>query len=122
MSQPHQLSHQEYALILENIDDAVVAINQLGKIIFFNSAAQLFSGLSEKQTIDQSFFQCFQGQETLCYLARTALDEGRSISSHETVTLRTSNSQQRHVSVTASPVFSESERQQGAVIVLHDLI
>ena len=121
MSNPAHLSHQEYALILENIDDAVIAINQQGKIIFFNSAAQLYSGLSEKQTIDQSFFKCFQGQETLCYLARTALDEGRSISSHETITLRTSSSQPRQVSVSASPIFSGSDPQQGTVVVLHDL-
>lgn len=121
MSQPHQLSHQEYALILENIDDAIIAVDQQGKIIYFNSSAQLFSGLSEKQSINQSFFECFQGQETLCYLARTTLEEGRSISSHETVTLRTANSQHRQVSITASPIFPASAPQQGAVIVLHDL-
>lgn len=121
MSQPHQLSHQEYALILENIDDAIIAVDQHGKIIYFNSSAQLFSGLSEKQSINQSFFECFQGQETLCYLARTTLEEGRSISSHETVTLRTANSLQRQVSITASPIFPASAPQQGAVIVLHDL-
>ena len=121
MSEPHQLSHQEYALILENIDDAIIAVDQQGKIIYFNSSAQLFSGLSEKQSINQSFFECFQGQETLCYLARTTLEEGRSISSHETVTLRTANSQHRQVSITASPIFPASAPQQGAVIVLHDL-
>jgi len=121
MSLPHQLSHQEYALILENIDDAIIAVDQQGKIIYFNSSAQLFSGLSEKQSINQSFFECFQGQKTLCYLARTTLEEGRSISSHETVTLRTPNSQHRQVSITASPIFPASAPQQGAVIVLHDL-
>ncbi|MEE4253769.1 MAG: ATP-binding protein [Desulfuromusa sp.] len=121
MSQPHQLTHQEYALILENIDDAIIAVDQQGKIIYFNSSAQLFSGLSEKQSINQSFFECFQEQETLCYLARTTLEEGRSISSHETVTLRTANSQHRQVSITASPIFPASAPQQGAVIVLHDL-
>ena len=39
MSQPHQLTHQEYALILENIDDAIIAVDQQGKIIYFNSSA-----------------------------------------------------------------------------------
>ncbi|MDA3902909.1 MAG: ATP-binding protein [Desulfuromusa sp.] len=121
MSSPHQLSHQEYAMILENVDDAVIAIDQQGEIIFFNSAAQHYTGLSEKQSLGQSFFQCFQWQETLCYLSRTTLDEGRSISSHEAITLRTSGSQQRQVSVTVSPMFSTTDPQQGAVIVLHDL-
>ncbi|WP_321390383.1 ATP-binding protein [uncultured Desulfuromusa sp.] len=121
MSHPQQLSHQEYALILENIDDAIIAVDQQGKIIYFNSSAQLFSGLSEKQSIHQSFFECFKGHETLCYLLRTTLQEGRSISSHETVTLRKTNSRQRQVSVTVSPILPASTSQQGAVIVLHDL-
>lgn len=121
MSNPPHLSHQEYALILENIDDAIIAVNQQGEISLFNSAAQHYTGLSEKKVTGQSFFKCFQWQDTLCYLVRTTLAEGRSISSHETVTLKTTGSQQRQVSITVSPVFSAAEPQQGAVIVLHDL-
>ncbi|SEA06078.1 signal transduction histidine kinase, nitrogen specific, NtrB [Desulfuromusa kysingii] len=117
----NRLSHQEYALILENIDDAIIAVDMQGMITYFNASAQLFSGLSEKQSIGQSFFECFKTQKTLCYLARTTLENGRSISSHETITLRTSNSKQHQVSVTASPIFPASAPQQGAVIVLHDL-
>ena len=121
MSTARQLSHQEYALILENIDDAVIATDQQGIIVFFNSAAHHLTGLSEKQTLHKSFFECFSQQKTLCYLAHTTLNEGRSISSHEIVILRTSSRQQRQVSVTVSPIFSASPPQQGAVIVLHDL-
>ncbi|MEA3545993.1 MAG: ATP-binding protein [Thermodesulfobacteriota bacterium] len=121
MTNPYRLSRQEYAIILESIDDAVIAVNQQGEIVFFNSAAQHYTGLSEKQTLGISLFKCFQWQDTLCYLARTSLNEGRSISSHETVTLRTSGSQQRQVSITVSPIFSAAEPQQGVVIVLHDL-
>ncbi len=121
MSPPPRPSHQEYALILENIGDAILAIDQQGKIILFNSAAQLYTGLSEKQTVGQSFVQFFQNQEILCYLVQTTLDEGRSISSHETISSRTPNSQPRQVSVTVSPIFSDTEPQQGAVILLHDL-
>ena len=117
----HQLSQQEHALILENIDDAIIAVNQQGEIVFFNSAAQYFTGLSEKQTIGKSFFKCFEWQKSLCHLAHLTLNEGRSISNHETVILRTSSTQHRQVSVMASPILSASEPQQGAVIVLHDL-
>ncbi len=121
MSHPRQLSHHEYAMILENIDDAVIAIDQQGLIIFFNPAAHHLTGLSDKQTLDKSFFDCFLQQKALCYLARTTLEEGRSISSHETITLKTSTRKQRQVSVTVSPIFSTSYPQQGAVLVLHDL-
>ncbi len=121
MKPSQQLSQQEYSLILENIGDAVIAMDQQGVIIFCNSAAHNLTGLSEKQTMQRCFFECFLNQQTLCYLARTALDEGRSISSHETVTLKIPTQQQRQISVTVSPIFSASDQQQGAVIVLHDL-
>lgn len=121
MKSPQQLSQQEYVLILENIGDAVIAIDQQGVISFFNSAAHHLTSLSAKQTMQRCFFECFPKQQILCYLARTALDEGRSISSHETVTLKFLNQQPRQVNVTASPIFSPSHQQQGVVIVLHDL-
>ncbi|MCK5826612.1 MAG: PAS domain-containing protein [Desulfuromusa sp.] len=121
MNTSPQHFHQEYALILESIDDAVIAIDQQGIVIFFNSAAHHLTGLAEKQTLYKSFFECFPQQKTLCYLVSTTLDEGRSISSHETVILKTSSRQQRQVSITVSPIFSASDQQQGAVIVLHDL-
>jgi len=121
MRSQEQLSQQEYALILENIGDAVIAIDQQGLIRFLNPAAHHLTGLSEKQTLQHCFFDCFVKQQTLCYLAQTALDEGRSISSHETVTLNIPSQPLRQVSVTVSPIFSVSHQQQGAVIVLHDL-
>ncbi len=116
-----QLPQQESTLILENIGDAVIAIDQQGVIVFVNSAAHHLTRLSSKQTMHRSFFECFSKQKTLCYLAHTALDEGRTISSHETVILKTVTQQRRPVSVTAAPIFSASQQQQGAVIVLHDL-
>ena len=121
MKSSQQLSRQEYTLILENISDAVIAIDQQGTIVFLNSAAQHLTRLSDKQTLHRSFFDCFSKQKILCHLARITLDEGRSISSHETVTLKISTQQQRQVSVTVSPILSASHQQQGAVIVLHDL-
>ena len=122
MKNSQRLSPQEYAMILENIDDAVIAVNQAGDINLFNPAAQHFTGLSEKKSIGKSFFECFKWQETLCYLTRIALEEGRSISDHETVTLKaTSRRRARPVSVTVSPIFSTQGPQQGAVIILHDL-
>lgn len=116
------ISARKYAMILENIEDAVIAVNQNGIINLFNPAAHHFTGLSEKQSLGKSFYDCFSDQETLCYLIRTTLLEGRSISDHEAVTLKARNrSTQRPVSVTVSPMFSSSGPQQGAVVIMHDL-
>ncbi len=113
---------QHYAMILDNLDDAVIAVDQQGIINLFNPAAQHFTGLSEKQSLGRSFCDCFRQHEILCRLIRIVLEEGRSISDHETVVLRTpGNKRKRPVSVTVSPVFSTAKPQQGAVAILHDL-
>jgi len=110
-----------YRQILENIANAVIAVDQAGTVVFFNATAQNYMGISEKQITGRDFFSCFKDQPILCRLAEVALTEGRSISSHETVTLKSATSQQRQVTITASPIFPLEEPQQGAVIVLHDL-
>ncbi len=121
MTGKKQPSTQEYAMILENIEDAVVALDQQGLIKLFNPAAQHYTGISEKQCLGQLFFERFKHQNVLCYLTRTALDEGRSISDHEAVVLRMPGTKPRPVSVTVSPIFTTDGTQKGAVLILRDL-
>lgn len=122
MTSRQPLTPPEYRMFLENIDAALIGITQQGRISLFNPAAEDFTGLSEKNSLGQSFFDCFSHQKTLCYLVRTTLDEGRSISDHETIILKAfDRRQERPVSVTVSPMLPSSGPQQGAIIILHDL-
>ena len=121
MSEKNRPTSQEYAMILENIEDAVIALDPQGRISLFNPAAQTYTGLSEKQTRGQSFFTRFSHQKTLCYLTQTALESGRSISDHEAVVLRMPGSRPRPVSVTVSPIYTSSGLQKGVVLILRDL-
>ncbi|WP_303722227.1 nitrogen regulation protein NR(II) [Malonomonas rubra] len=114
-------SSREYAMILENIEDAVIALDQQGIISLFNPAAQNYIGMSEKQCIGRLFFERFGHQKILCKLARTTLDKGRSISDHEAVVLRMPGTKPRPVSTTVSPIFASNGVQQGAVMILRDL-
>ncbi len=114
-------SPQEYAMILENIEDAVIALDQQGTINLFNPAAQNYIGLSEKQCLGKPFFERFSHQKILCRLAKTALNEGRSISDHEAVVLRMPGTKPRPVSTTVSPIFSSDGVQKGAVMILRDM-
>jgi len=108
-------------MILENIEDAVIALDQQGRINLFNPAAQIFTGLSEKQSLGRLFVERFSHQETLCYLTRTALETSRSISDHEAVVLRMPGIRPRPVSVTVSPIFTAAGTQKGVVLILRDL-
>jgi len=119
MSQAQNPSPSLYGMVLENIEDAVIALEQNGQISLFNPAAQTFTGISEKQSLGRSFVELFKHQKNLCSLVRTTLTEGRSISDHETVKLQ--GVRPRPVSVTVSPLLTADGVQQGAVLILRDL-
>ncbi len=121
MSTGKRLTLDDYVAIIDNIDDAVIAVNQLGVIILFNPAAQAFTGMSEKQVVGKSFFDCFKSQHSLCDLTSTALAQGRSLSDHEAVIFDYAGRRKRQVGVSASPIFSSSATRQGAIVILHDL-
>ena len=117
----HLLPQQQYATIIDNIDHAMIVINQDNSITLFNAAAQLYTGLSEKFAVNKSFFNCFKAQPTLCDIVKTAIDAGRSFSTHETIVLQAENMQPRQVTVNVSPFFSTTDTLHGAIIILHDL-
>ena len=119
MNGPHNPSSTLYRMVLENIDDAVIALDQDGLISLFNPAAQLFTGTSEKQCLGRSFVDKFKHQKNLCKLVQTSLAEGRSISDHETVKLQ--GVRPRPLSVTVSPLLAADGKQQGVVLILRDL-
>ena len=121
MTDSKRLLPQDYAMILENIEDAVIALDQQGMIRLVNPAAQNYTGLSEKQCLSRLFYERFSRQPTLCQLTRTALEQGRSISDHEAVILRMHGSKPRPVSVTVSPIFTTNGEQRGVVLILRDL-
>ena len=117
MPDPHQ---QLYALIVENVGEAVIALDPQERISLFNSAAQTMTGMSEKQCLGRVFSECFGHQKILCRLVEKALSAGRSISDHETVELQRKK-KSFPVSATVSPLFTPNGEQRGAVLIMRDL-
>lgn len=112
---------QLYVRILENVDRAVVAIDQEGRIALFNPAAQQYTGMSERQSLGRHFEDLFAGQEALLYLIRTAANEGRSISDDENILLRRPAAPPLPVSVSVSPIYAEDNGQEGVALIIRDL-
>jgi two-component system nitrogen regulation sensor histidine kinase GlnL len=110
-----------YGMILENIDRAVIAFNQKGRITLFNPAAESLMQRSSRQVIDQPYQGLFKDQETLLYLARVALDEGRSITDDEGLYLHRANSASLPVNAYAAPIYTKHGDQDGAVMIIRDL-
>lgn len=112
---------QLYVQVLDNVEDAVAAIDREGRIALVNPAAQEFLGLSERQSLGRPYEELFAGQENLLYLIRTALRDGRSISDYENILLQRPAAPPLPVSVTVSPIFTGTGSREGAVLIVRDL-
>jgi two-component system nitrogen regulation sensor histidine kinase GlnL len=107
--------------VLENVEEAVVAISREGRISLFNPAAQAYTGVSERQGLGRHFEDLFAGQEGVLYPIRTAVRDGRSISDHENIQLHRPSGPPLPVSVSVSPIFTASGEQEGVVLIIRDL-
>jgi two-component system nitrogen regulation sensor histidine kinase GlnL len=112
---------QLYVRILENVEEAVVAIDGAGRITLFNPSAQACTGLSERHSLGRPFEALFAGQDDLLYPVRTAMREGRSISDHENIQLHRPGAPPLPVSVSVSPLYSDAGIADGAVLIIRDL-
>ena len=110
-----------YGMILENIDRAVVAFDQKGRITLFNPAAEALMERSSRQVIGQHYQELFKDQTTLLYLVKVALEEGRSITDDEGLYLHRSNASPLPVNAYAAPIYTSKSSQDGAVMIIRDL-
>ena len=110
-----------YGMILENIDRAVVAFNQEGHITLFNPAAEALMERSSRQLIGQHYQELFKDQQTLLYLVKVALAEGRSITDDEGLYLHRLNAAPLPVNAYAAPIYTHRGNQDGAVMIIRDL-
>jgi two-component system, NtrC family, nitrogen regulation sensor histidine kinase GlnL len=109
------------ARILENVEDGIIALDGEGRVTLCNPAAQVYTGLSERQCRGRLFRTLFAGQGALLYLIQTALRDGRSISDHENIVLQRGSGPPLPVGASASPIFTAEGSQDGAVLMLRDL-
>jgi len=116
-----QSEQQIYARVLDNLDRAVIAIDQQGHVTLFNPTAQSYTGLSEKQSIGRHFEHLFSGQTGIINLICQTLTEGRSISDDENIFLQSTSAPTIPVSITVSPIFGSGREQEGAVMIIRDL-
>ncbi len=112
---------QLYVRVLENVEDAVVALDQDGCISLFNPAAEVCTGTSKRQSLGRPFEKIFQGQQGLLQLVGAALREGRSIFNFEDMQLRRAGAAPIPISVSVSPLFTPAGRHEGVVLIMRDL-
>ncbi len=112
---------QIYARVVDNIDRGVVAIDREGHIALFNPAAQVCTGLSERQSLGRHYQELFSGQQGLMALIATAMNAGRSISDDENILLSRPSASPLPISASVSPLFTAAGEQEGVVLIIRDL-
>lgn len=110
-----------YGMILDNIDRAVIAFDSDGRVTLFNPAAEALMECSSRQIVGKSYQDLFKSQETLLYLVKVALKEGRSITDDEGLFLHRSNASPLPVNAYTAPIFAQGGNQNGAVMIIRDL-
>ncbi len=110
-----------YGMILENIDRAVIAFDQDGRVTLINPAAEALMERSSKQMKGRHCQELFKGQDNLLYLVRVALEEGRSITDDEGLYLHRTNASPVPINAYAAPIFASRGNQDGAVMIIRDL-
>lgn len=110
-----------YLRVLENMEEAVIAIDRHGKIVLYNPAAQTCTGLSEKQALGKSYQTLFKKQGKLLELVDTALEKSRSLFSNEDLMLERSGGGSLPVRVALSPNFDQHGNPDGVILMLRDL-
>ena len=109
------------ALVLDNIDRGVVVLTAAGRVALFNPAAESYFDLASRHVLGQHYEELFVGQDSLLYLVKVALHEGRSITDAESISLPRAKAAPLPVSVYVAPIFSHQGRQDGAVLIIRDL-
>jgi two-component system nitrogen regulation sensor histidine kinase GlnL len=120
MKNGDQQDRSLYMRVLENMEEAVVAIDDTERIVLFNPAAQICTGYSDRQALQRPLEDLFGTSADFLRLVRTALQTGRSITSHEDILLHRSSAPPMPVGLSASPLFDRKGDQEGAVIILRD--
>jgi two-component system nitrogen regulation sensor histidine kinase GlnL len=110
-----------YLRILENMEEAVIAIDPQERIVLLNPAAQACTGLSERHAVGQRFDSIFSGQNELLHLMRTAVSEGRSLYSHQDILLNRIIGPPLPIRASVSPIYSKHGEGDGAVMIMRDL-
>lgn len=118
---PGESNSTLYGMILDNIDRAVIAFDREGRITLFNPAAEALMECSSRQVLGKRYQDLFKNQETLLYLVRVALQEGRSITDDEGLSLTRPNSSPLPVNAYTAPIFAQGGHQDGAVMIIRDL-
>ncbi len=109
-----------YANVIDSVGDGVVVLDEEGRLILINPAAEELIGVSRRQASGLHFSALFKGQELLTEMVVKTTESGMTISDHENIVLR-KGSHLVPVSATTNPLLLASGERIGTILLLRDL-
>lgn len=116
---------RDLAVTLDSIGEAVITIDEEGRVTRMNPAAQRLTGLSGEESSGIGADELFRlldidSRERIENPVRNVLEHGRSISLQGAILVSSSGAEYR-ISGYAAPLRGERESVSGAVMVLRDI-
>jgi two-component system nitrogen regulation sensor histidine kinase GlnL len=109
-----------YANVIDSVGDGVIVLDTEQLITLMNPAAEQITGISRTAAQGQPLTRLLRREVLLLEMVEKTARSGMSISDHENVVLQGSG-HMTPVSVTTSPLLSDSGTAIGTIIVIRDL-
>lgn len=110
----NQQEAQKIQAILTGMQEGVISLDQVGRIVLINRAAEKIFGRTQDE-VENQYLNVLCEYEELEQLVAKALEEGQHGSSEIVV------NQKMMVRAQVSPILGEKGRSRGAVIVCYDI-
>jgi two-component system, NtrC family, nitrogen regulation sensor histidine kinase GlnL len=122
LSSPKKRSPSEisWEQIINNLEDGVVNVDQDGKVVFLNEAAEVLSGISSGRALQQPLQQIFKQEPWLIDLVKKTRPP-RQESARGEGDLSTRWGRKKPVSVTASPLQDRHGHFLGSILLIRDI-
>lgn len=125
MEQRLRASEERYATTLRGITDAVIVLDDKGKISFVNPRAELLTGWMGPEAVgrpaEQVFSLLHQAERTPLNPVADALRAGMTVQVEHQAVLIARSGAERPVTVGVSALHDEKGHVSGAVLVFHDM-
>lgn len=109
-----------YASIMSGLPDAVIAVDALGRVVLWNSAAEALTGRSARRAAGRLLKEIMPAGASVTRRVLEALETGESRSEAEGL-LETTDGREVPVSVVTAPLFAADGEVEAAVAVIRDL-
>jgi diguanylate cyclase (GGDEF)-like protein/PAS domain S-box-containing protein len=120
-----QRLQERHSLALQGLEEAVIAIDDKGRVEDLNPAAERLTGFSLKAARGRPFGEIFNARiveqkEPLPDLARTTMERGTRLDYPDNLVLTHRSGVEKTVGASIAPMRSRSNRISGAVIVFRE--